>query len=129
HDRAAGRTSTILRAHRLLAQADTLRADAMKRAAIYSSSSRRRAGSPVFQQPTTPQQPDAAVRERVPLRERLRRHPRVLNTSLAAALLVALVAPWLAPRGLTPAQVDGRIEQALQAQAVAPQPADAYAAI
>jgi S1-C subfamily serine protease len=101
----------------------------MKRAAIYSSSrgSRTPVGS---REPSVTQQaapsPAASHKRRFSLRPWAARHARLLKAGAVLVLLAALAAPWLAPRGLSQAQIDGRIEQALEARGAPPGAAEAY---
>jgi len=101
----------------------------MKRAAIYSSSraSRTPVGSrePSVTQQETPS-PAASRKRRFSLRPWAARHARLLKAGAVLVLLAALAAPWLAPRGLSQAQIDGRIEQALEARGAPPGAAEAY---
>jgi S1-C subfamily serine protease len=93
----------------------------MKRAAVYSPS-RSRGASPAAS-PQPQQQPADSPRKfsRLPDRRTL------LRAALGLVLVLAVAAAWLAPRGMTPAQVDEAVQRALEAQAPAgAATADAY---
>ena len=93
----------------------------MKRAAVYSSSSRARAAATAA--PPAP---------RVTWKEWRARHARKLHAAgvmAAIALLVAVLSSlWPAP-GITPEQVEAAIQRALDERGAAPSAADAYDAI
>ena len=104
----------------------------MKRAALYSSS-RRSSPHGAKPSPVSTGQPQPAHDAATPPQQRKRsswktwtgRGP-LLKTAGAVLLAIALIAPWLAPRGVTPAEVESHVEQLLQARAMAPGAADAY---
>jgi S1-C subfamily serine protease len=94
----------------------------MKRAAVYSSSSRLRAAA----QPATPAKPPFSLRD---WRER---HARGVKVGGGIALALALVFfLWIfqPAKGLTLADVELAVEKALEAQQPGPTAADAYEAI
>jgi len=94
----------------------------MKRAAVYSSSSRVRA----------PAQVPAPVAPRATFADWRKRHARRLKLAALAALLLAgaaLLWAFAPARGLTLAEIEGAVRKALEAQQPAPTAADAYEAI
>jgi S1-C subfamily serine protease len=93
----------------------------MKRAAVYSSSRSRGAMPAASAQPQQPSAVSPNKSLRVPDRRTL------LRVALGLVLILAVAAAWLAPRGMTPAQVDEAVQRALEAQAPAgAATADAY---
>jgi S1-C subfamily serine protease len=104
----------------------------MKRAAIYSSSRSTRTASRARGLPQGRESQGhsehipVAPHKRFSLRSWAERHARVFKAGGVLVLIAALAAPWLAPRGLSQAQIDGRIEQALQARGAPPGAAEAY---
>jgi S1-C subfamily serine protease len=94
----------------------------MKRAAVYSSSSRLREAA----KPATPARPPFSFRE---WRKRNARRMKI-GGGVAAAVLLGLLLWMLAPaKGLTLADVEVAVEKALEAKPPAPTAADAYESI
>ena len=94
----------------------------MKRAAVYSSSSRLREAA----KPATPARPPFTLRE---WRKRNARRLKI-GGGVAAAVLLGLIFWMLAPaKGLTLADVEVAVQKALEAQQPAPTAADAYESI
>jgi S1-C subfamily serine protease len=94
----------------------------MKRAAVYSSSSRLREAA----KPATPARPPFSFRE---WRKRNARRMKI-GGGVAAAVLLGLLLWMLAPsQGLTLADVEVAVEKALEAKPPAPTAADAYESI
>jgi S1-C subfamily serine protease len=100
----------------------------MKRVVVYSDSRSRPGESPARSGPGEPEQAQAAAASAAAAKPSFsKRHRRPLIVAGAAALALLLgSALWLAPRGVSEAEVDATVQRALEGVAARPSAADAY---